>query len=319
MDGLRTLNYLLATATALVVTLCLGGVLSDRLDILNHFMPLYGVAALAAGAASLALGPQRARATRILAVYALLVAGCFVLPEFAARFWSRTATPAHQTVKVIQFNLWGHNRDPQATAAWVIAQKPDVVVAEEAIDKGAAAAATLGAAFPYHVDCPVFLECTTLIFSKSAPQSSGALESPDSFGRHSTVWARFGRGQSAYAVAGVHILWPIPGGAQQAHLRSIAAGLSGLDHASLILAGDFNATPWSFSLARVQSLFGVERRSHALFSWPVKPYSGYRVDTPTALLPLDHVFAGPSWKTVSAGLGPRLGSAHLPVVVVLTR
>ncbi|MGH7012300.1 MAG: hypothetical protein ACREEX_15810, partial [Caulobacteraceae bacterium] len=45
----------------------------------------------------------------------------------------------------------------------------------------------------------------------------------------------------------------------------------------------------------------------------------HRLSSPFPFLPIDQVYAGDSWKTVSVKLGPRLGSDHLPVVVVLTR
>ena len=38
---------------------------------------------------------------------------------------------------------------------------------------------------------------------------------------------------------------------------------------------------------------------------------------PFALLPIDHVYAGPGWRTVRAERGPRLGSDHYPVIVTL--
>ena len=36
----------------------------------------------------------------------------------------------------------------------------------------------------------------------------------------------------------------------------------------VIVAGDFNSTPWSFSLRRQDRWFGLERRTRALPSWP---------------------------------------------------
>jgi endonuclease/exonuclease/phosphatase (EEP) superfamily protein YafD len=82
----------------------------------------------------------------------------------------------------------------------------------------------------------------------------------------------------------------------------------------MIIAGDFNSTPWSFALRRQDRLFGIERRTRALATWPARTL---RSEAPFPFLPIDHVYAGKGWRTVSMQRGPRLGSDHYPVIVVL--
>ena len=76
-------------------------------------------------------------------------------------------------------------------------------------------------------------------------------------------------------------------------------------------------TPWSFTLKRLDRGLGIERRTHALASWPAGEFSGYRLHSPMPLVPIDHVYAGRDWRTVSVKRGPKLGSDHYPVVVTL--
>ena len=95
--------------------------------------------------------------------------------------------------------------------------------------------------------------------------------------------------------------------------------MDAFDRKSLIVAGDFNSTPWSFSLRRQDAQFGLERRTRALFTFPVQTYSRYRAHAPFPLFPIDQIYAGSDWKTVSVTRGPRLGSDHLPTIAVLTR
>ena len=40
-------------------------------------------------------------------------------------------------------------------------------------------------------------------------------------------------------------------------------------------------------------------------------------DWPLPVLPIDHVYAGPGWATVSVERGPSIGSDHYPLVVIL--
>ena len=84
----------------------------------------------------------------------------------------------------------------------------------------------------------------------------------------------------------------------------------------LILSGDFNSTPWSFSRRHEDAMIGLERRTRGLFSWPAdRGPAG--MGLPFALLPIDHVYAGPGWRTVRVERGPLLGSDHYPVIVTL--
>ena len=43
----------------------------------------------------------------------------------------------------------------------------------------------------------------------------------------------------------------------------------------------------------------------------------FSVEPIDEVLPIDHVYAGPGWRTVSVQRGPKLGSDHYPVIVTL--
>ena len=89
----------------------------------------------------------------------------------------------------------------------------------------------------------------------------------------------------------------------------------GQSREGLILAGDFNLTPWSFALTRLDHGLGLERRDRAIPSWPAKrPVAGVQLTTP-AILPIDHVYAGLRWRTVAIRRGPNMGSDHYPLIV----
>jgi endonuclease/exonuclease/phosphatase (EEP) superfamily protein YafD len=95
-----------------------------------------------------------------------------------------------------------------------------------------------------------------------------------------------------------------------AHSRGAAA----FEARRLILTGDFNSAPWSFTLRRFDRRVGLRRRTRALATWPTRRFA-----MPFPFLAIDHVYAGSDWKTVSVRRGPRLGSDHFPVVVILER
>ena len=299
--------------------LSLGGALSTRLDILAHFAPLYLLGGLIAIALQIVRGAARGRWAVGMGAGAMLVATALMAPDVVAGLTAPMSPPARQTLKIVQLNLWSKNVDPKATAAWIARQNADAVVLEEVIDGPSIVPFYLLRAYPYRAPGPVRFDTTTMILSKTRPVDAGAYPSPDTFGRHSGAWATFGHGADAYTVVGTHAPWPAPPGLQQSLSGLLATRLRAFDRDSLILAGDFNATPWSFSLRRQDAQLGLNRRTHAMFSWSARPYSRYKVWTPVPLMPIDHVYAGNAWKTVSVETGPKLGSDHLPIVVVLTR
>ena len=308
-----------AIGVASAAVLSLGGAFSDRLDTLTHFAPLYLVGGLVAIALQLVRGKQRGRWGVIMGAGAVLISTALMAPDVLARLTAKTAAPGRQTLKIIQLNVWSKNVDARGTAAWIARQRADVVVLEEVAGSAEAVPVLLRRDYPYRTLAPTSFDIMTVILSRAPPYDSGAWPSPDTFGRHSGAWASFGDPATGYTVVGAHALWPAPAGRQQIQTALLASRLRDFNRDTLILAGDFNATPWSYSLRRQDALFGLIRRSHALFSWSVRPYSRYRFSTPIPLMPIDHVYAGAAWKTVSVTTGPKLGSDHLPIIAVLTR
>jgi endonuclease/exonuclease/phosphatase (EEP) superfamily protein YafD len=81
----------------------------------------------------------------------------------------------------------------------------------------------------------------------------------------------------------------------------------------LIVAGDFNMSPWTEKLRRLGRSAGLRRYNNFRLTWPMR-----RGELP--LLPLvaiDNVLASPNFDKIATIGGPRLGSDHLPVVVDL--
>ena len=314
MEFVRTAALVIAVASAGAALLSLGGAVSERLDVLTHFTPLY----FAGGGLALVLAAvSRAEIVPILlAAAAIVVSGAVMAPEFLAA--RPGATPSGKPLKLIQFNLWARNSDPQRTAKWIVAENADVVVVEEAIGAGASALPVIERRYPYRTPCRVDFDCSTRIFSTAPPKVSG-----DLWGAGGTplsgAWATFGDGAGAFTVVAAHFTRPFPAGPQQAQSRRLAEVLGRFDKSSLIVAGDFNSTPWSFALRRQDAHFGLTRITRAIFTWPAARFTRWRLWSPLPFLAIDQVYAGSAWRAVSVRRGPRLGSDHYPVVVILER
>lgn len=308
-----------ALALALVVTGALaalaahGGRVSDRLDVAAHFAPIQLWMVLAGAALTLLTPRSRLRAATVgIAAVGAPLALLLVWPELT-RAESRAPAGAAADLTLIQFNIWGgRNRDLEGTLDWLYAQDADVVVMQEVKPRVLDAVARRGG---YHVTCERRYRCETVILSKTAPLETGvpgvARRAHPSSAR-ATLSLPDG---SRFTLVGVHYTWPIPAGPQQAQGRKLSATLGEFAKDRLIVSGDFNSTPWSFSRRREDHAFGLERRTRMLFSWPANRSGG--AASPLPFLPIDHVYAGPAWRTVSVERGPRLGSDHYPVVVRL--
>lgn len=311
---------LLTASMTLVALVCLGWALaahggrwSVRLDVLTHFAPViltvavlvvvYG-ALVEAGTARLALLAIGGAAT--------LAAALLVAPEYMRPASAPAAVGAPEQMTLIQFNAWGRNLEQDATVSWLKAQSPDILIVEEA----SRIAPKLKAALTgYHVSCGA---CSVMIFSKARPVAETIPVFPaDGRLRPPIAAATFRDRHGDYTVFGTHYVWPVHGGWQQAQGRLIAKMLHRVPRDRLILSGDFNSTPWSFSRRREDAAFGLERRTRGVFSWPAGKFPKLGIDAPFPLLPIDHVYAGPGWRTVRVERGPRLGSDHYPVIVTL--
>ena len=284
---------------------------SARLDVLTHFLPI--VMILAALTVLYA-----AFAEALLAQLALigfggaggLMAGWLIAPEYLAR--RGPAAPAGRAgqIKLVQLNAWRRNQDLDGTIAWLLAQDADVIVLQEADVIGA----LLRVRSAYHVTAA---GCSVVILSKAAPILLDIPTPSDKRLRPPATGITLRDDWGDFTVIGTHYAWPVFGELQQSQGRGLARLLAEFPSERLILTGDFNSTPWSFSRRREDAMFGLERRTRGLFTWPAWDLPKRGAHAPLPLLPIDHVYAGSGWRTVQVERGPRLGSDHYPVIVTL--
>jgi endonuclease/exonuclease/phosphatase (EEP) superfamily protein YafD len=295
---------------------CLGGAWSDRLDAFTHAAPLWlmmGVGALALGGA-FARGGERWVMVG-LGTAALLACAVLMLPEYWAAWRFKPAVAAASDLKIVQFNVWHDNRTPEKSLAWILAQDADVVIIEEGAGESWSTVKALRSSYPF-ASCEKGASCETWIFSRKKMIDRGgqSLDKP----YLSAAWATLADPRGAFTVVGTHLTWPVPAGPQQAQGRKLIQMVARFDKRSTILTGDFNSTPWSWTLKRQDKALGLRRWTRALPSWPAGKFSRVMA-APAPFLPIDHVYAGSEWHAVSVERGPSLGSDHRPMVVTLRR
>ena len=312
------LSFLLTPPLFLLAALCAGAAVTGHFgrervafDVLNQFAPAW----LTGAAVALILGLTLLRGLSRWLVIAMAAVGvaaalALVAPEYLRDTGPKAPADAPDRIKLIQFNVWDRNPDIPGTVDWLARQDADIIVLEEPLPELREA---LVARTGLHVVCE---DCDVSILSKAAPLPgrSGRLY-PRGVGPISYATYRDLLGE--FTVIGVHNAWPTDGNDQQNQEAQLARGIASFPRDRTIVSGDFNSAPWSYSRRRWDHAFGLIRRDRAVFSWPAGKMTRRRYREPVAFLPIDHVFAGPQWATVSLERGARLGSDHYPLIAVL--
>lgn len=315
MELLRTaiasLVFAFGSVCASAAVAAHGGRWNVRLDVLTHFAPIWLAGGVVVLIASFIAPPGHNRTLNLMAGgVAVLAALALVVPEYLRPTSPRAPADAPRQLKLIQFNNRGPFTEAGRAADWIVAEKADVVVLEEASIRLVSDLRDRG----FHAACG---GCSVVILSRARPIATDVPRVDMAGPRAPTARASFSEADGGYSVVGVHMVWPTYGDMQQRQGERLARVLAELPQDRLIVAGDFNSTPWSFTRQAEDRAFGLERRTKALFSWPTGEDTPRWRRSPLPVLPIDQVYAGRDWKTVSVRRGPRLGSDHFPVVVTL--
>lgn len=306
IDLLDRLVFALATFCAGAGLIAHLGRYERALDLFAQFAPFW----LAGSVAALLLGLPFRGHSRIqigaIALVGILASGHLMAPEYRRDLGPKAPASARDQLKVIQFNVWRDNVDPAATADWIAAQNADIVMIEE---NNLQVREMIAERTGMTATC---FECGVTIFSRQPPVRTNGDRDLGPM-----VHATFRDGRGEFDAIAVHYAWPTDGEDQQRQEDRLARTLAGVDKARALVGGDMNSAPWSYLRQGWDAEFGLIRRDRALFTWPAAHYRRLRWLGLFPFLPIDHVYAGDGWATVSVKRGPRLGSDHYPVIMIL--
>lgn len=219
--------------------------------------------------------------------------------------------PGQQTtaaMKIISFNVLHSNRNTAEALELIVRESPDVVIVTEATETWQRALAELAAIYPYRIYGPFGglpdQDPHAIGMLAKRPWLATGIEHSNRTGRAFAVWARF----AELTVVGVHLMNPIlrPAIDQRVEAGQLATLVTKVK-GPVIVAGDFNMTPFSSRFATLIKNAGLMRAGGGLnASWPalIAPYG----------LPLDHHLVGGGISSASMRPGPRLDSDHLPMI-----
>ena len=308
----RLLHGLLIAATAgvcFVVALGFIGRFGAAFDSFSHFRLHAGVAALVL---ALILVSRRlwwlGAATAAASATALLSVLPYLLPTNAPP--PIAGAPSYS---LLQMNLLFRAEDRNAALRTIADTLPDVVTVQEMTSDWRQTLLPLEAAYPHQLHCDGadgFVGDSAILSRR--PFVEGA--EPVCDRRNSLAAARIDFNGVAVTVASHHQLWPWPAG-QWRRLDRLREKLAALP-APLVLAGDFNAVPWSAFVQAYETILDAEAVRGIRGSWvPDFVPSGW---ARTVGLPIDNILVSDAVLVNAARTLPPTTSDHLPVLVTFT-
>jgi endonuclease/exonuclease/phosphatase (EEP) superfamily protein YafD len=245
----------------------------------------------------------------------LLAAGAIIIPEMLR---GQSAPPAStgDRLVIVTHNVAVRNRDPAGTIRALLATDADILMLQETDGTVRPYLDQLRVKYPYRTRCPY--RCSLVMFSR-LPLTHAEYRFHDADGQFGppliAAKAAFPDGKS-FTVATLHMPWPLPAGPQAGLREDLISAVGATQDPSLVMAGDFNLTPWSAAMGRLDSgMEPLQRITHGVFSFPARTGPGVPIAPP--ILPIDQAFIGPRWKLISVRRLARTGSDHYPIRIEL--
>lgn len=303
-----------AICSALMAAAALAGAFFAPLDVINQIAPAWVFIALAGIAASrFGLPAGRTRQITMAAFgAAAFTHAAFVAPEVVRRSPAPEAPSAGAPrIRIVWLNTQSGTAGESVTDYLLSTDADFVMLAEFHAEAGMVTPA-LEAAYPHLVQCAEPHACNVAILSRRRPFDARPSHevSPNEL---RVVWADYDIDGAPIRLVATHLQRPYPAARHAAQRTELADVVGGAAHDNTVLAGDFNAAPWSFALKAFDRAGGLDRFTRATPTWPAEPWTRLRLPAPAPFMPIDHVYAGDNWQLVWVRRGPRAGADHYPI------
>jgi endonuclease/exonuclease/phosphatase (EEP) superfamily protein YafD len=212
-------------------------------------------------------------------------------------------------VTLVQLNLSFRNRTPDAVAAFVRREGADIVTLQEVTARTGRVIDLLAKDYPHSIRCPFSPRVGGVAVLSRFPRAPG--ESQGCVEGKGLAWLRVMAGGRPVSVASLHLSWPFPFD-QAGHINEIEAPLRDIPR-PVILAGDFNAAPWSHAVNRVEEATDATIARGLRFSFHIRVTRW----TPPVPMPIDHVLLPAQLQPTEIRVTRGPGSDHRSVVAKL--
>lgn len=273
------------------------------LDLLAHFRVHFS---MALGVCVLALLFRRWRVGVLLAGL-VLIPVTVGLQSIVYKFVERPANLAQRSslpIKVLAFNNLLINKNSRVLEKYLRREQADIIVLNELGASKRSMLRRLRKLYPYQKQCAGIALCHIAVLSKYRFVASKV--SPVRSGRMPPyVRLEFGPKLSNLTFIGTHFVRPPFIKHQLGHVNGFSQYVRQIK-GPVIVAGDFNLTPWSYLFKKFERQSGLSAVTGRNPTWPVT-----LVNLPQ--FAIDHIFTSSDVFAQNIQVGPRLGSDHLPL------
>lgn len=325
-------------ALFLIVLLGLGFAqsLHPLFDSFSHFRLIFAALLLVATPLLWFMGRRPIAVVAVLSVGIAALVTLPYLPGFQRGFAIPNKTKDWNRISITQLNMRFNNPDTDRIVATLQKHPSDVLLLQELTVTTSPILKGFLESHPNQLECHSSGVGSVAILSKypiveSAPNGCIRYEGFAS--------ATLKVGDKLITVASFHSRWPWPVG-QSGQLDRLTPAFEKLNTEYSILAGDFNAAPWSHATKRVADMTGLQMMSGLKFSWaprlrdtrtiskhfPVDPKTIGDIQLPSWLinlqnsfgpiLPIDHILHSKAVSPLSRDVLPDVGSDHFPIRTV---
>lgn len=291
----RTIFAVGAIGLALLLAVGWFGAVHPAFDSVAHFRIHIAFVAVIVLVMAIALKLRTLAATLLLTIVVSLALTYPSLPGLAPDGGRASFTVAQQ-------NLLYLNVLPEQAARTLGASGADILLLQEVSERNAAIVDGLATAYPHRTICRFRKFRGVAILSK-APFAT----EPACLDRGGLTSVGIVIGGRTVTFASLHTYWPWPY-PQWTTIRSIETELRALPQ-PLVLAGDFNAAPWSALVGKIARDTRTQVVPGLRFTFNLRPLQGG--DHRFGGLPLDHVLHSDGLQPTGIELLPHVGSDHL--------
>ncbi|MEO0414996.1 MAG: endonuclease/exonuclease/phosphatase family protein [Verrucomicrobiota bacterium] len=212
-------------------------------------------------------------------------------------------TTSHQSFRMMSWNILSSNQNFDLVLNEIRLQDPDVLILMEVTTEWEPVMSALRKRYPFEIIRTPPGNFGIAMFSKTQPSAQRA---PDftGYGIPSTQMTLQIYDQEI-SIIGTHPIPPVRAEAYalgEQHRANLIKLLQADNH-PMILAGDFNQTPWTAAYQKLLASTDLDRAAPA---WKAT----WQAPLPFAALPLDHIFVSEHWSVSEFKVGPLCGSDH---------
>lgn len=245
----------------------------------------------------------------------LLLLGCLMvhlheiaMPHLTARPLAEVVAQQGQpTVRVVTSNLLYRSQDAADYIDWLLQINPDIIVLQEYTGFWDNALSISLRDWPYRVRHPLNNPFGIALYSRYPIEDSSLVSLSERSRPTIQASLRLAAEQPPVTVFATHPMIPTTAllyDKRNEQLRALA-GQVARQTGPVVVAGDFNTSPWSSAfktLVREAGLHDTRHRVGLLQTFPSEKW--------LVRIPIDFVLVNDAWQTVYAGVGPPTGSDH---------